>query len=235
MKAFLLSAGHGTRLWPLTDVIPKCLVSVRGVPMLQIWFDICHEFGIDELLINLHAHANQVREFLRRNSNGIRVRIFEEPVLLGSAGTLRKNREWIGLDPCFWVLYGDVLTTANLSRMLEFHQQHGQAATMGVCEVAQPSRCGIVGTDEQGIVRSFVEKPQVPTSNLAFSGLLVATPQLLDVIPDKVPADIAFDVLPQLVGRMAAYHISNYLIDIGTPETYSAAQQSWPGVSQSYK
>jgi NDP-sugar pyrophosphorylase family protein len=102
---------------------------------------------------------------------------------------------------------------------------------MGVYEVPDPARCGIVGVDQHGIVRSFVEKPREPASNLAFSGLLVATPQVLDLIPPKIPADIGFDVLPQLVGRMAAFHIIDYLIDIGTMETYASAQRGWPGLS----
>jgi mannose-1-phosphate guanylyltransferase len=65
---------------------------------------------------------------------------------------------------------------------------------------------------------------------LAFSGIMVGSPALLDFIPDQIPADIGFHVLPKLVGRMAACRISDYLLDIGTPENYQAAQVSWPGI-----
>src|SRR5437868_15251515 len=88
LKAFLLAAGHGTRLRPLTDGIPKCLVPIRGVPMLQIWLELCHLYGIDRVLINLHAHADQVRAFLRHRHYGPPVEVVEEPELLGRAGTL---------------------------------------------------------------------------------------------------------------------------------------------------
>jgi len=78
-------------------------------------------------------------------------------------------------------------------------------------------------------VSEFVEKPSQPRSDLAFSGLLIGTPELLTAIPPKHPVDLGFDVLPRLVGRMSAYPISEYLIDIGTMENYQRAQATWPG------
>jgi len=163
------------------------------------------------------------------------VHVSEEKQLLGSAGTLRANRDWVKSEDLFWVFYADVLTTANLVQILNFHNSHGQIATIGVYEVPNPSRCGIVQVDHGGIVRDFVEKPKVPIGNLAFSGLMLATPALLDVIPDINPVDLGFHVLPKLVGRMAAYRIPDFLVDVGTLETYQTAQESWPGISQSQK
>lgn len=235
MKAFLLAAGPGTRLRPLTDNTPKCLLPVRGTPMLQIWFDLCHEYGIEEVLINLHSHRDAVHKFIEQNKDGLRVRLFEEKTLLGSAGTIRANRDWVSKESSFWVFYSDVLTTANLNQMLAFHNSRRQIATIGVYAVPDPSRCGIVQVDHSGVVRDFVEKPQAPVGNLAFSGLMLATPALLDVIPDMSLVDLGFHVLPRIVGRMAAYRIPDFLIDIGTSETYAAAQETWPGLSQSQK
>jgi mannose-1-phosphate guanylyltransferase len=233
MKAFLLAGGHGTRLKPLTDGIPKCLLPIRGIPMLQIWFELCRRHGIDEVLINLHSHAEAVRRFIEENKNGLRVHLFEEEILLGSAGTLLANRHWVRKETAFWVFYADVLTTADMNHMLDFHRRRAQIATIGVSEVPDPTRCGIVQLDELGIVRAFVEKPTVPFSHLAFSGLMLATPHLLDDIPEHSPVDLGLHVLPRLVGRMAAYRISDYLLDIGTPENYRAAQLNWPGIVNS--
>jgi mannose-1-phosphate guanylyltransferase len=230
MKAFLLAAGHGTRMKPLTDSVPKCLLPVRGVPMLQIWLDLCRRYGIDEILINIHAHADAVREFLKKSSNGVKVCVSEETLLLGSAGTLQANRHWLGSDSVFWIFYADVLTTANLGAILHLHRARSQVATLGVYEVPDPKRCGIVAVDDNDIVRDFVEKPEVPSGCLAFSGIMVGSPALLDLVPSQAPADIGFHVLPRLVGRMAAYRIADYLLDIGTPENYRAAQLSWPGL-----
>lgn len=235
MKAFLLAGGLGTRLRPLTERTPKCLLPIRGTPILQIWFALFCKYGIDEVLINVHSHGDMVRSFVEEHKDGLGVCLFEEKKLLGSAGTVLANRDWIKKERSFWVLYADVLTATNLDRMLAFHNERGQIATIGVYEVPEPSRCGIVQVDERGVVRDFVEKPQIPVGNLAFSGLMLGTPALLDVIPDTSPVDFGFHVLPKIVDRMAAYRIQDFLLDIGTLETYDIAQVTWPGVSQSHK
>ncbi|HET9376072.1 MAG TPA: nucleotidyltransferase family protein [Chthoniobacterales bacterium] len=232
MKAILLAAGHGTRMRPLTDSIPKCLLRIQGVPLLEIWLDLCRRHSIDEILINTHAHADLVREFVGGYNGGIEICVSEEPLLLGSAGTLLKNRAWLSADSPFWVFYSDVLTNVNLERMLEHHNTCSQVATLGVCEVPDPKRCGIVTVDKKNVVSEFVEKPHEPSSNLAFSGIIVSEPSLLDFIPNHIPVDLGSHVLPKLVGRMAAYRISDYLLDVGTQENYRAAQASWPGNSK---
>ena len=231
MKAFLLAAGHGTRLRPLTDNLPKCLVPVAGKPMLQIWFEICRAAGITEVLINLHAHADQVRHYADEHAGDLKITLSEEPDLLGSAGTLRANRDWLGDDPEFWVLYSDVLTSLNFTKMLEQHRQSRSMATLGVYQVDDPSRCGIVTADPENRITAFVEKPANPTSNLAFAGIIVASPKICDLIPsEKATPDIGFDLLPRMVGQMHAYPITEFLIDIGTRETYKRAQTEWPGL-----
>jgi mannose-1-phosphate guanylyltransferase len=229
MKAFILAAGEGTRLRPLTNHTPKCLVPIKSVPMLAIWIRLCMEMGIDDLLINVHLHVDLVRQFLLRGNYGAKIRIVEEPFLLGSAGTLRANREWVDGEELFWVFYADVLNRADLRGMLALHQERQPIATLGVYEVPDPKRCGIVSTSHDGMIERFTEKPQNPDGNMAFSGLMIATPRLIDVIPDKTPVDIGFDVLPKLVGKMLAFPIRDYLIDIGTTENYERAQSTWPG------
>lgn len=231
MKAFILAAGHGTRLSPLTDRIPKCLVSIRGTPMLEIWLEICDRAGINEVFLNLHAHADVARSAVRRFKHGSKVVLSEEQILLGSAGTLRSNRDWVAGENEFWVFYADVLTTVDLQRMLAFHRSEPATATIGVYRVSDPRRCGIVDFDENKKVLDFTEKPQNPKGNWAFSGVMVATPELLDAIPEDVPCDLGFHVLPRLIGRMRAYPISEYLLDVGTMTNYEQAQTQWPGLT----
>jgi len=230
LKAFILAAGHGTRLRPLTDDVPKCLLPIRGTPILQLWLQACQHFGINEILINIHAHAELVRRFVQQHADKMKVRVVEETRLLGSAGTLLANSGWVQSEDFFWVLYADVLNRADLSTMLRIHQSRNPVATLGVYRVPDPTRCGIVDVEPDGTVWRFVEKPVNPSSNLAFSGLLIGTPRLLDQIPRKIPVDIGFDVLPLLAGKMVAHVISDYLLDIGTMENYERAQTSWPGL-----
>lgn len=228
-KAFILAAGNGTRLRPMTDSTPKCLVPIRGVPMLGIWLDLCARYGIGEVTINIHSHAHVVRQYLAQQSYPVSVRVFEEPVLLGSAGTLRENRDWIS-DENFWIFYGDVLTAMDLHRMYEFHERAGRMVTLGLYAVPNPRACGIA-TVREGIITNFVEKPENPLGNLAFSGIMLARPGVVDEIPPEVPVDIGFHLLPHLINRMAGYRISEYLVDIGTMESYEAAQKQWPGLN----
>ena len=230
MKAFILAAGLGTRLRPLTDTTPKCLLPVRGVPMLAIWLDLCHRHGIDEVLINAHSNARQVREYLASHRNGVKTMVVDEPVLLGSAGTILANRNWVDGERCFWIIYADVLTNASLERMMQFHRGRQGMATLGGYEVPDPERCGIMQADAEGCIQRFVEKPKTPAGCLAFSGLMIADAALLDQIPETLPADLGFDVLPRLAGKMYAWPISDYLLDIGTLENFELAQKTWPGL-----
>jgi mannose-1-phosphate guanylyltransferase len=230
MKAFLLAAGLGTRLRPLTDSTPKCLLPIRGTPLLEIWLTLCGQHGIDEVLINAHVHSGQVQNYLAAHRNGVKTRVVDEPTLLGSAGTILANRNWVAGESSFWIFYADVLTNADLTRMVQFHRKHHDATTLGGCEVPDPERCGIMEVNSEGRIESFVEKPELPRGRLAFSGILLANSNVFDAIPQAIPADFGFDVFPRLAGKMFAYPISDFLLDIGTIANYKLAQKSWPGL-----
>jgi mannose-1-phosphate guanylyltransferase len=230
MKAFLLAAGNGTRLRPLTDTIPKCLLPIRQVPLLQIWLQNCERAGIDEVVLNAHAHVEKVREFVRGQKSKVKVHLVEEPVLLGSAGTLAECSRFVRDEEVFLILYADVLTTVALADFVAFHRAKGKLASIGIHRVPDPSRCGVVGLDSSGIVTSFAEKPEFPESNLVFSGIMAANHDVIALLPSNRPADIGGHLLPQLTGKTAAFEISDYLVDVGTLESYTAAQTSWPGL-----
>src|SRR5262245_48909827 len=95
MRAFILAAGEGTRLRPLTESFPKCFMPVRGLSLCVIWVMNCVEAGIESFLVNAHAHAGAIKEFAATQKTGVKVHVAEEPRLLGSAGTLAENRWFV--------------------------------------------------------------------------------------------------------------------------------------------
>ncbi len=232
MKAFLLAAGIGSRLRPLTDTVPKCLIPIDGKPLMHYWFQLFEQHGIRDVLINLHYLPEPVRQFVDRQPFNIRVTFFHEKELLGSAGTLRACRQYVEKEQAFLICYADNLTNVDLTAMVHQHLNSDPAMTIGLFEAENPSACGIVELDDKQNVVSFEEKPARPRGNLAGAGIYVASPHILDEIPDKKPADIGFDLLPKLVGNMKGYRIHEYFIDIGTFENYEKAQREWKHVNR---
>jgi len=230
MKAFLLIAGRGTRLRPLTDQVPKCLVPIKGEPLLGIWLRLCRKHGVTEVLVNLHHLADEVEAYLDANDFGVKVERFYEPMLLGSAGTVLANREFVRGEDCFLIIYGDNLTNADLTEMCRFHRGHGGLFTVGLFRTSRPRECGIVELGADGLVESFEEKPAEPRSNLANGGIYVADERLFEYIPAKESVDFGFDVLPRIVRKMYGYVIEEYLVDIGSPENYELANRQWDGL-----
>jgi mannose-1-phosphate guanylyltransferase len=228
VKAFLLAAGLGTRLRPLTSHQPKCLVPIRGRPLLGYWLGLCRQHGVGELLINTHLFPEAIRRYLAEAAGGLKLHVTFEPHLLGSAGTVRENRWFVGEEEAFFILYSDNLTDANLSAMEEFHRRHGGPLTMGLFRAERPEACGIATLDSEGRVVAFHEKPRHPAGNLANAGIYLAGPEVFRHIPEEGPADFGFDVLPRMVGRMYGFVLEGFHLDIGTPEHYARANAEWP-------
>ncbi len=225
MKAFLLAAGCGTRLRPLTLRMPKCLVPIAGRPLLDWWCDLLATHGVTDVLINSHYLHEQLVEHVACYRGPLDMHLVYEPTLLGSAGTLRANRSFIDRDEDFFVLYADNLTNVDLSHLLDSHRRRDHLATLGLFHASRPCECGIVQLDDHDTIVEFEEKPQQPRGDLAFAGLIVASSALLDELPHDVPCDLGREVLPQLVGRIGGWRMDGYLRDIGTPESYEAAQR----------
>lgn len=227
MKAFLLAAGVGSRLRPITDTVPKCMVTVDGKPMLDIWLDELDRAGIDEVLVNLHHLPHVVRHHLDGRVGPPAVRTFFEPELLGSAGTLKANRAWLGADKMFLACNADNLTDFDLTTLIKAHEQHDALATLTVFHSAQPSSGGVLELDEFGTVVGFAEKPSNPVSDLVNAGIYAFRPAVLDEIDGPPPRDIGYHLLPRLVGRARAVPVEGYFRDIGTAAAYQQAEREW--------
>ena len=228
MKAFLLAAGVGSRLRPITDTIPKCMLDIDRRPLLDIWLDAFNRAGVSEVLINLHHLPDVVRRHLAARTAPPTVRTFFEPELLGSAGTLRANRPWVEKEEFFLVCYADNLTDFDVRSLVDAHQEHGAIATMAVFHSERPSAGGVVELDATGRVTGFVEKPAEPVSDLTNAGMYAFHPGVIDEIGSTPPTDIGYDLLPKLVGRARAVLVEGYFRDVGTPDAYRRAREEWP-------
>ena len=239
MKAYLLAAGLGTRLRPLTDHVPKCLLPVGGEPLLGRWLRACRRSGVREVLVNTHHLAAAVEDFVEGpgRAYGVRVRLFHEERLLGSAGTVRAARDFACQEPSFFILYADNVSDVDLKHLSASHSRHRAVMTIGLFRAPRPERCGIAVLDGRGRVIEFEEKPQRPRSPWASAGIYVARQGLFDRLdaiaaarsaeaqPAETDAlDFGHDVLPRLAARgdLRGYFIEEELVDVGTPESYAA-------------
>ena len=224
MKAFLLAAGKGTRLQPLTFKTPKCLVPICGKPLIEYWFDLFKIYGINEILLNTSHLAGEVQSYVNSHSGNIEINVTYEKMLLGSGGTIKENWDFIEGENEFFIFYADNLTNVNLGNILDFHNENDKDFTLGLFRVPNPEECGIVSMDDDMTITSFIEKPENPSSNLAFAGIMLGSPGLMDYFPERDVFDLGHDVLPSLVGHASGYIFDDYLLDVGTPEKLTQAE-----------
>lgn len=231
MRAFLLAAGKGMRLRPVTRRVPKCLVPIEGTTLLGIWFRLLQEHGVTSVLLNTHHLADQVSEYVESHAlPGLEVILSYEPKLLGTAGTVMAHRSFVKGEKNFFILYADNLTDMNLTDFHDFHCRKSSPFTVGLFRTPHPESCGIATCDAEGRIVQFVEKPHNPSSNLANSGLYIAGPDVFDLIPRKPFVDFGYDVLHLMIGKMYGYTIEGFFRDLGTPERLEQARKDWPRV-----
>lgn len=233
MKAFLLAAGYGTRLRPITDTIPKCLVPICDKPLLWWWFKLLEKHGVKEVLINTHYLRNIVVDFIKmynKENNKLKILEFYEEKLLGSGGTVFANKGFVDSEENFIICYADNLTNINISEMLAIHKSHDETLTMALFHTNNPKQCGIAQLDDNNKIVDFVEKPESSQSDLANAGIYIVRKDVFEIIPFadfKDNIDFGKDVLPLLVNKMYGYEMKDYLLDIGTLENYKKAQGEW--------
>jgi mannose-1-phosphate guanylyltransferase len=227
VKAILLAAGHGSRLGPLTACVPKCLVEIGRRPLLAIWLELLASHGVREVLVNTHHLAEKVARFSESWSGLPRIRLTYEKTLLGSAGTLAANSEYVAGEDCFLVCNADNLTDIDLTSLVGFHRDREALVTMTVFHAERPCECGIVEMDGTGLILGFEEKPEHPKGSVANGGIYVMSPEILQHVPNVAPADIAQHLLPRCLGRIYAFAWDGVLIDVGTPRGLDCGREAW--------
>lgn len=226
MRAILLAAGLGTRLRPLTDGMPKCLVPIGGRPLLDIWLDRLAQAGIGPCLVNTHYLAEQVENFVSDKSLGNRVRLVHEPQLLGTAGTLIANLDFFG-DGNGLLIHADNYCHEDLRNFVAAHRHRPSHClmTMMTFRCDKPSSCGIVELNADSIVVGFHEKSPTPPGNLANGAVYALSAELITTLRGDWcdSKDFSTEVLPRLLGRIYTYETKQPFIDIGTPNNYAKA------------
>ena len=229
MKAMVLAAGKGTRLKPLTGVIPKPVAPVAGKPIIEYIFELLAASGFEEVHVNIHYLAQVILERYGETTvvDGMPVHFSREEWLAGTAGGVRRLAD--RFDDTFVVIMGDALTDVDLREIVAFHKERGALATLALRRVEDTSQYGVVELDGQNNIVGFQEKPHPSeaTSNLANTGIYVLEPEVLDYIPEGAFFDFANDVFPLLLEageRFVGYEGKFYWSDVGTLESYRQAQ-----------
>ncbi|MEQ8850664.1 MAG: HAD-IIIA family hydrolase [Phycisphaerales bacterium] len=231
-RAVVLAAGLGTRLRPLTETTPKCLIPVAGRPIIDYWMTALADAGVRDVLLNTHHLPEQVRAYIQQvnERQGLRIAEAYEPELLGSAGTICANADFAADADEVVIIYADNFSDVDLRAMFEFHRAHDDPFTMLLFRTPNPSSCGIAELDAEDRVVEFIEKPAEPKSDLANAGVYVVDRVAWDEMTASGAFDLGHDVLPKFVGRMRGFHGAEYHLDVGTHEAYDRVRQDAIGV-----
>jgi len=228
MRAMLLAAGCGTRLRPLTNSIPKCLVPIKGQPLLDIWLERLTKAGIGPFLINTHYLSEQVNDYIKTSPYQNKITLAHEDCLLGTAGTLTSNLDFFQEQDGL-LIHADnyCLSDFKAFQLAHINRPSGCLMTMMTFLTETPSSCGIVELDERGVVCGFHEKVASPPSNLANGAVYILSAELLTTLGMDLQnvKDFSTEVLNRFVGQIYSYETSAVFIDVGTPENYEQANK----------
>lgn len=228
-RALLLSSGLGTRLRPLTDTTPKCLVPINGVPLLGYWLDILISSGVERVLVNTHYLADLVTAFCRESPWSNKIDLVHEKELLGTAGTIRANAAYFkdaGDGPTF-LAHADNLSVYSPAAFYATHESRPQACsgTMMTFLADDPQSCGIVELDNRKVIQKVHEKVKNPPGNLANAAVFLVETDIIDwVCSHPETYDFCKDVVPPLARKWFTFHNDIFHRDIGTPEALAKAE-----------
>jgi NDP-sugar pyrophosphorylase family protein len=220
MRVMVMAAGKGTRLRPVTDLLPKPMAPVANRPVLHHILRLLGRHGFHEVVLNLHHMPEAITGHFRDGAAvGVDIRYSFEPELLGTAGGVKKNEDFLG-GGTFLVMSGDALTDIDLTGLVAAHRRTGSIATIAVKEVADPSLYGVVVTDDDQRVVGFQEKPsrEEARSHLCNCGIYVLEPEILSLIPAGEFDDFGSRLFPDLLKRHIAFHshtFGGYWSDVG--------------------
>ena len=238
MKAMILAAGKGTRVQPITHVIPKPMIPILQKPVMEFLLELLKEHGFTEVMVNVSHLAEEIENYFRDGQRfGVEIaysfegRIEDGELIgdaLGSAGGLKKIQDFQKFfDDTFVVLCGDALIDLDLSEAVKRHKEKGALASLITKRVSkdQVSSYGVVVTDEEDRVKAFQEKPSIDNAlgDTINTGIYLFEPEIFDYIPSGKPFDIGADLFPKLVEEGAPFYalpMDFEWVDIGKVPDY---------------
>ncbi len=239
MKAMILAAGLGTRLRPLTNDRPKALVEIAGRTLLEITIERLRQFGVSEIIVNVHHFAEKMIEYLKAKNNfGIRIEVSHEDVLLDTGGGLKKAA-WFFLEEGgsaapFLVHNVDVISGIDLSKLVAHHTQNDALATLAV-QQRETSRYLLFDQQMQLCGRQYVKEQKTEmvrnaarTAPLAFTGIHVISPRLLAMMSEEGAFSIidAYLRLSREGEKILGYRADgDSWRDLGKPESVQRAAE----------
>ncbi len=224
MRAFLLAAGFGTRLRPLTLCRPKPLVPVCGVPMLDYAVALLEQHGIHGAVVNAHWLPEQIQAWAERHPMELRVSV-ETPDILGTGGGLRAARKWLAEG--FVVVNGDILCDVDLGALLV--ELEGSEAVMALRTLDADQGYSVVAADSEGVVVDLAGLATATPHGAIrrgthFTGIHALRRTMLDVLPPGESCIVRQGYAPQLARRtVSSIHHSGSWFDVGTPQAYLQA------------
>ncbi len=231
MKGFILAAGEGTRLYPLTLEIPKPLLPVGKIPILTYLIELYLKHGVDDIKINIQKkHLEDFYKWKATYFPREKIDFIIEKKPSGTFGPLLKTDKYWFSEPIV-VSNGDELKELNLKEMIDWHRQKGGTATVGLVKVDNPSAYGVAKMEEDRI-SEFIEKPKDTPSPYINSGLYILDPEIKNYFPKGAKfAMVEKDLFPQLAkeGKLFGYKFEGKWQDIGTFERWEMAIKNWNG------
>ena len=229
MKALFLAGGMGTRLRPLTNHMPKPMVPIMGIPLLERSIGELKRCGVSEIVVSTCYQAGRIEQhFASDTRSGMKIHCICEEKPLGTGGAIKNCQKYF--DETFLIFNSDILCNIDLKALVAFHREKKADVTIAAVEVKNPSDYGVIEYDPEETIVSFTEKPKPGEEKSRFinAGIYVFEPRVLDMIPSDKEVSIERDIFPLLLKkgyRMAVYRGSSYWIDIGTPQKYMQAHR----------
>ena len=225
MKAILLAGGQGRRLRSITGKLPKPMVPLVGVPVLDRLLELLRRNGFTDVCATLCYRPEVIQEHCGDGSGyGVHLRYRIETEPRGTAGAVRACSDFYGRDD-FLVISGDAACSFDLLQLYRQHQSSGAAVTVALYPDAEPLQYGLVLQDREGYVRHFIEKPDWPhvVTDLVNTGIYIVSPRAMTYVPEDTPFDFASDLFPLLLAAnepILGVPMDGYWCDIGTPRAY---------------